>query len=405
MPEAHAEHFIGWVRCRTFSRYIGLLTDIAGRALKSNRRKAGILMAKWKYMTLFAALAGLALEAGAQTAYTVTENMALLGPSVPTMLMTIYRDGNRALLDQSHGPDKDNPQGYHVRSYNDLAKHTSYSWDLIHPESGCGTGTFSGDWGDPFTTSASSKDELTKAGAKEGGMETVNGFNAKVLTVTVEGAAVKAWVDTKSGMIVKEQMTPVGGAPAVLVDVKQVSMAAPAASVFALPASCTAAPKAPPEDERIAAETGGHAGDYVRAIAPADGISAKGCSVLVRMVKAGTMEPITSGFELAIDLTYDVNRPPNYVRSTGANGKETVSGGGIRVVTAQMKSGAYRIDNPPTYFNVESYWGNAGDAFALIYTQCFGPPQSVLLFVVKDPANIGKGGDWLWAKSGKFAGN
>jgi hypothetical protein len=362
-------------------------------------------MSKLNYM-LLVGLASLAVDAGAQTVYTVTENMSLLGPDGPTMLTTIYRDGDHAVMDQSHGPDKDNPQGYHVRIYNDLAAHTSYSWDVIHTESGCGTGKFSGDWGDPFVMSGSAKDELTKAGAKEGGTETVNGFAAKVLTVTVEGTAVKAWVDTKSGMLIKEQMMPASGPPAVLIDVKQVSLAAPPSAMFALPASCkelAAGPKAPAEDEQIAAETGGHAGDYVRAIAPADGVSTKGCSVVVRMVKAVTMEPITSGFQLAVDLTYDVNHPPNYVRGTGANGKETVSGGGIRDVTAQMQNGAYRIANPSAYFNLESYWGNAGDAFALIYTQCFGP-QSVLLFVVKDPSNVGKGGDWLWAKSGKFAG-
>jgi hypothetical protein len=375
------------------------------RAAQSNPiDECGFLMSMLKYM-LLAGLSGLAIEAGAQTAYTVTENMALMGPAGPTMLTTIYRDGNRALLDQSRGPDKDNPQGYHVRTYNDLATHTSYSWDLIHAESGCGTGHFSGDWGDPFATSSSSMDELTKAGAKEAGMETVNGFAAKVWTVKVEGTAVKAWVDTKSGMLVKEQEMPAGGPPAVLEEVKQVSLTAPPAAVFALPASCTALglPKVSVEDERVAAETAGHAGDYVRAIGVPEMNSAKGCPVVVRVVKAGTMEPITSGFQLAVDLTYDVNHPPSYVRGTGPNGKETVSGGGIRDVTALMKNGAYRIDNPPAYFNVESYWGDAGDAFALIYTQCFGPRESVLLFVVKDPSSLGKGGDWLWAKSGKFA--
>lgn len=364
-------------------------------------------MSKWKCMLLFAGLSMLAIDATAQTAYTVTENMALMGPAGPTMLTTIYRDGNRVLFDKSHGPDKDNPQGYHIRSYDDLAAHTSYTWDLIHPEGGCGTATFSGDWGDPFATAGASKDELTKAGAKEAGMETVNGFTAKIYTVDVQGTAVKAWIDAKSGMLIKEQLSQANSPPVVMVDVKQVSMTAPPASVFELPASCKAlasGPKAPTEDEQIAAETGGRAGDYVRAIMAPRANNAKGCSVLVRMVKAGTMEPITSGFQLAVDVTYDVNHPPSYVRGTGPNGKETVSGGGIRDVTTLMKNGAYRIDNPPTYFNLESYWGNAGDAFALIYTQCFGPPQSTLLFVVKDPSNVGKGGDWLWARSGKFAG-
>jgi hypothetical protein len=357
-------------------------------------------------MLSFAGLWAITVAAAGQTAYTITENMSLLGPAGPTMLTTIYRDGNRALFDESHGPDKDNPQGYHIRIYDDLARHTSYTWDLTHPDAGCGTATFSGDWGDPFVTSGSAKNELTKAGAKEGGTETVNGFTATVWTVSVQGTAVKAWVDAKSGMLIKEQMMQADGPPAVLIDVKQVNMSAPSASVFALPVSCKAVasgPKTPSEDEHIAAITGGHAGDYVNAIMAPASDDSKGCSVLIRMVKAGTMEPITSGFQLAVDVTYDFNSPPSYKRGTGPNGKETVSGGGIRDVTALMKNGTYRIDNPPRYFNLESYWGNAGDSFGLIYTRCFGPPQSVLLFVVTDPANIGKGGDWLWAKSGKFA--
>jgi hypothetical protein len=67
-------------------------------------------MSKWKCI-LCAGLLTFAINAGAQRAYTVTENSALLGPAGPTMLTTIYRDGSRALIDQSHGPDKDSDRG------------------------------------------------------------------------------------------------------------------------------------------------------------------------------------------------------------------------------------------------------------------------------------------------------
>ena len=41
-------------------------------------------------------------------------------------------------------------------------------------------------------------------------------------------------------------------------------------------------------------------------------------------------------------------------------------------------------------------------ASALIYRNCIAP-QTVLLLVVKNPAKVTDGADWLWAKSGKFA--
>jgi len=47
-------------------------------------------------------------------------------------------------------------------------------------------------------------------------------------------------------------------------------------------------------------------------------------------------------------------------------------------------------------------FGDADGTAAQIYRQC-PAPQSVLLFVVKNPAIIGEGGDSFWVKSGKFS--
>jgi len=38
----------------------------------------------------------------------------------------------------------------------------------------------------------------------------------------------------------------------------------------------------------------------------------------------------------------------------------------------------------------------------MIYRHCFAP-QTVLLYVVKNPAKLSDGGDWLYVKSGKYA--
>jgi len=58
----------------------------------------------------------------------------------------------------------------------------------------------------------------------------------------------------------------------------------------------------------------------------------------------------------------------------------------------------------PAVFDVEITFagGNKGASSALIYRHCSGP-QTVFLFVVKNPNQISDGADFLWVKSGKFA--
>jgi hypothetical protein len=86
----------------------------------------------------------------------------------------------------------------------------------------------------------------------------------------------------------------------------------------------------------------------------------------------------------------------------GADGHVRFSGGGLHEVTAQIRNGVLRIDNVPPQFDLETAFGNAGSSSSLIYRHCFAP-ETVLLYVVKNPAKISDGGDWLWVKSGKYA--
>jgi hypothetical protein len=44
-----------------------------------------------------------------------------------------------------------------------------------------------------------------------------------------------------------------------------------------------------------------------------------------------------------------------------------------------------------------------GGSFTPVVRQC-NKPQTTLLLVVKNWDKLGEGADWLWVKSGKFAG-
>jgi hypothetical protein len=334
------------------------------------------------------------------TTYTVTESNAMFGP---TMMVKVYRSGSKALVDSRSGPDWTGPKPVHMRALYDLSTQRTLSWDLNDSSIPCGNSTFSGSWGDPFEDSAGMLADVNKQNPRQVGTETLHGFTAKILEADGPDGKSRAWVDTKSGLLLKVQMTPPNGAPRTIIEVTEVSYSAPPASFFAVPANCAAAaaaPRVPTEEENLAALTGGNAQDFVKAIYGPG--SQNSCSMLFRVVKAGTMEPITSGYQVGVDLNVATEPTPSYKIGMGANGRSTFSGGGLHEVTSQIRNGVLRIDNIPAQFELDAEFGTAGSTSANIYRQCFAP-QTVLLFVVKNPANIGEGGEFLWVKSGQYA--
>lgn len=338
--------------------------------------------------------------AKAPEAYSMTETNFMMGPGVASQ---IYRDGSKAVVDQNYGPREGSPKGYHTRTLYDLHTQQSYTWNVTDASVPCGAGTFSGDWGDPFASSAEMNAELAKQHPGEAGTETLNGIATKVLEAAIPDSKVKLWVEEKYGLVIKWEMTGKNGQTQTMLEVKQLSFAKPPASIFALPAACAqaaAAPRAPTEAERIAAETGGNAEDFANAIMPPP--SRSSCTVLFRIVNAGTMQPVNSRLQIAVDTNVDVDHPASYSTGLGADGHATFSGGSLREVTGQLQDGVLRIENAPPQFDMEIHFAQGGDSSALIYRQCPGP-QSALLFVVKNPGKLSDGGDWLWAKSGKFA--
>ena len=327
-------------------------------------------------VAMLAALPARAQFAPAPETYTVVEISALMGP--PGETMTVYRSGSKAVIDITH-PGQTGPDAAPVRSLYDLQAHTNHSWNLTDGSAGCGGGTFSGSWGDPFADSADMTTQLTQANAKQTGMETVNGFSTKVYEVTADGQTMKAWVDAKYGLLIKLQ----SGTGATMQEIKSLTLTAPAASFFVLPAACTAATAAVVTDDsaKFAAETGGNGADYASATDAPTETPATSCTVVFKVVMMGTMQPITSGYELGLSLDQDPSSP-------------------TKPVTSQLHNGSLVIPNAPPLINLSLNFGDGGGADAFIHRQCFGP-KTILYFIVKNPGKITDATDWLWSKTGK----
>ena len=332
-------------------------------------------------------LCGVGMAGGARaqqppTAYTVTVVNSMMGSP---MTQTIYRNGSKAAIDIDT-PAANGSPATHVRSLYDLNEHTTESWDPTSSAGGCGSGTFSGDWGDPFAGMVDvSKGKLI-------GTETMNGFATKVYAVAADGVTAKVGVEAKSGLPVRVDVTQ-GAKTQTFTQVTKFTVGAPAASVFAVPASCTAAAgPAPPSqrDQDIAAETGSKVGDVVDAVIKTAPGSQDTCSVAVRVMTAGSMTPIVSGFTMTANVIDDAKWAQGDT-SPGANVPVTAGANGI-----------WRMASPPPHFNLLEDFGNAGGGGGMIHRQCWGP-VSTLLLVVKDPTQLGLGADWVWDKNGKYA--
>lgn len=341
------------------------------------------------------ALATLAF-AQAPTSYVITQSVGTTGGT-----STTYRSGSKALVYFNQSAQGATP-ATHTYTLYDLAAGANYSWNPDASPITCSAGTFSGDWGDPFAMAGEVTDDLKKGELKPAGTDTVAGLATQVYTGSTAQETEKVWLDQKDGLVLRATYTPTGAAPMTLVDITKVSLTAPSASLFTLPPACAGAKPPPTPAELMAAETGDSAANWVNAsYGPG---STNSCSIIVHVVAAKTMAPINRKYQAAIDTTYDQNNPPHYVFGVGVDGTSTYSGGGLHEITNQIHNGTLRIDNPPAYFmlGVNIPTPNRGADVNLVYRQCFAP-VTMLYWVVKDPSHPADGGDWLYAKSGKYA--
>lgn len=296
--------------------------------------------------------------------YTVVQHNSLFGPDTT---MSVYRDGSKAVIDLVQ-------PGTHTRTVYDLQAQTNVSWDASQTGSECGNGSVKGDWGDPFVGAAGIMADINKQHPTPAGTETVNGVSTKVSEFVMEGTTGKSkvWVDPKYGMIMKIAIAQPGGASKVGFETTQMTFAAPPASMF-VPA-CKAGAPIPTDEEKIAVITGGSGSDYAFANKENPAASNGGCMILFHIVRAGSMTPVTSGFQVFVD------------------GKQV----------PVQPNGVTRLVGMPKQFLLDIRVPSGG-ASGPIFRQC-NKPQTTLLLVPKNWDNLGEGAEWLWVKSGKWAG-
>ena len=243
--------------------------------------------------------------------------------------------------------------------------------------------------------------EISKGDLKPAGNETLSGIPTQVYTGSSQGTNIKAWLDAKDGLVMRAEMSTQSTPPVAVVNVTKISLSAPPASLFQLPPACAGVNPPPSAADLIADETGDDPTNYVSGIHGPG--STNSCSVVLRVVQARTMTPITN-IQVAIDTSYKQDNPPHYEFGVRNDGTQSYSGGSVREITKMVHDGIVSLGTPPAYFmfGVNIVRPGHGGGIGLVYRQCFAP-TTVLLYVVKDYGQPTENADLLWVKAGKYA--
>lgn len=341
--------------------------------------------------------AALAFAQTPPTSYTITQK----GNSADAVT-TVYRSGSKALAIVNE-PAQGSTPATRIYSLYDIAAGVNYTWSPGTNPIPCSSGSFSGDWGDPFAMTADLKKDIAGGDVKPAGSETINGIPTEIYARSNAQASEKVWFDQKDGLVIRAQVTGAGAPLITFVDITGISFAPPDPSLFVLPAACAGQKPHRTAAQLMTDETGDDPANFVNAnYGPGSNTS---CNAVLRVVQAKTMTPI-SNIQVAIDTQYDQNdpNPPHYNFGVADNGTETFSGGHLQEITSGIENGVVSLGSVPTYFNlvvnvVEP--GHSGGV-GLIYRQCFAP-TTVLLYVVKDFGQSDESADILWVKAGRYS--
>jgi hypothetical protein len=330
--------------------------------------------------------------------YTITQNIG----SIPGGSTTIYRSASKA-LSIVNMPAQGATPATRVFTLYDIATGTNFVWNPDISPIACSSGTFSGDWGDPFAITAELKKDIAGGDLKPSGYETIHGITTQVYAGSNAQATEKVWFDQKDGLVVRAQLSGPGSPLVTVVDITKLSLAPPDPSLFDLPAACAALKPQRTPAQLITDETGDDPANFVSASTGPS--SPSSCNVVLRVVQAKTMTPVPN-IQVAIDTQYSQKdpHPPQYTMGVADDGTETFSGGHLHQITTGSHEGVVDLGAVPSYFNlvvnvVEP--GHSGGV-ALVYRQCFAP-TTVLLYIVKDLGQSDESADLLWAEAGRYA--
>ncbi len=206
--------------------------------------------------------------------YSVTQVTTLMlsaeGTGSARITMKIARDGRYASVERTFDPQPGMSRGQHMRTLYDLQTHRDWTWDLSDSASSnpCGLATFGGAWGDPFAGAAEMTADILKQHPRVLGHETLNGM-ATTAMQTADPAGhgdMKVWLDDRYGLLVRLDRPGSDGQRKTVLEIKEMSLEKPPASLL-VPPACPGEPSAPPptEAERLAAAAGGNPGDFADA--------------------------------------------------------------------------------------------------------------------------------------------
>lgn len=333
------------------------------------------------------------------SAYTVTVHFA---PAEASIVSTYYRLGPQILVDQSGPPGEvDGSLATRKRTLYNLDTKLSLSWNPSDPAQPCERSNFvADDLQDPFQDLPDSTDgDLKRIGTQH-----IHGFTAQVFESTGGGDVfnTKLWIDPKTGLILKVQFVGGDGAPKTYAEVTQISFSPPLASLFTVPASCSVFILTPKTETLPSGEIlhNGRFGklSWDALVGPP---TRQSCTMLFRVDPMGQWnKPLTSGFQVAVDLA-PINPLPRYHVRLDGDGHATFSGGTLHQIAMEGQSGLFRIDNVPEQFVIDVEFGKNGSASARIYRHCY-VPKTLLQLTGVDLQDIQKGGTWEWVAPGMY---
>jgi len=255
---------------------------------------------------------------------------------------------------------------------------------------------------DPITAfDDAARAETAKARQHPVGTEVVNGVPAVIVELDSPDGKFRTWIAEKGDFPVKMALQPKGGAASTMMEVTRVDFSPPAASLFVPPQNCATQTQGEWSDTGVSAhaearieaqasasvdagtgKTQAQVGAKMTQLPPSAGTNAgelvengvapskTSCTVLFRVVRAGTLEPVSSGVEILLNN---------------------------RKVTTQYQNGTLRISNAPPEFNLQVDTSDGAGWGSGLSRQCF-QPETVLLFAFT-PGNPDS--HRYWVKPGK----
>ena len=190
-------------------------------------------------------------QGSAPQTYSFTEDpgFPLAGPNV----VKVVRDGSKEMIEQTMPPGSGRDKEYHSRRLYDFQAHKVYLKILSDPTMACGVQNTSETTApgelDPIGGGDALLKELTGTGQlKEIGKETINGIATRVMNADSAEGKGKIWLAQNGGFPVKVVAIGPDGKEEIIIEIKQLSLAKPPATAFAIPADCAASQAdAPPK--------------------------------------------------------------------------------------------------------------------------------------------------------------